>query len=381
MNNSLGIKKSPKDTKIVVAMSGGVDSSVVAGLMKEEGYNVTGITLKLYDDIKKSSEGRQCCAGQDILDAKRVSETLDIDHKILYYQKKFKAEVIDSFIDSYVAGETPIPCVQCNQTVKFRDLFKFAKELKADALVTGHYVMRHDNNGIGAMYRAEDKNRDQSYFLFSTTQKQLDYLRFPLGSINKSETRNIANKLKLNVASKPDSQDICFVPGGDYASVITKYRPQSFKKGDIFDINGKKLGSHNGIINYTIGQRKGIKISSQEPLYVIDIRANDNSIVVGSQDSLNIKKLYLRNINLLSDLKFFEKDIFIKVRSTGKLLKAKCVIKKESAIVEILEDEKGVSPGQACVFYLKDDLGERVLGGGWIDKTINKNLSTQLTDH
>ena len=217
MINSLGIKKSPKDTKVVVAMSGGVDSSVVAGLMKEQGYNVTGITLKLYDDSKTSVSGRQCCAGRDIIDAKRVSETLNIDHKILYYQKKFKTEVIDSFINSYVAGETPIPCVQCNQTVKFRDLFRFSKELKADALITGHYVLRHENNGSGVMYRAEDKERDQSYFLFSTTQSQLDYLRFPLGLINKSETRNIANKLNLNVATKPDSQDICFVPNGNYA--------------------------------------------------------------------------------------------------------------------------------------------------------------------
>jgi len=381
MINSLGIKKSPKDTKIVVAMSGGVDSSVVAGLMREEGYNVTGITLKLYDDAKISSNRRQCCAGQDIIDAKRVSETLDIEHKILYYQKKFKAEVIDSFIDSYVAGETPIPCIQCNQTVKFRDLFRFAKESKADALVTGHYVLRHEHNGEGAMYRAEDKDRDQSYFLFSTTQKQLDYLRFPLGFINKSETRKIADKLKLNVAEKPDSQDICFVPNGDYASVIEKYKPQSFKKGDIFDLEGKKLGSHDGIINYTIGQRRGIKISSTDPLYVVDIRAKDNSIIVGPQDCLNINKLYLRNINLLSDTGAFEKDIFIKVRSTGKLLKAKAGIKEDSAIVEILQDEKGISPGQACVFYSKDDLGERVLGGGWIDKTVNKNLSTQPTNH
>jgi len=381
MINSLGIKKSPKDTKIVVAMSGGVDSSVVAGLMKEEGYNVIGITLKLYDDIKPSTKGRQCCAGQDIIDAKRVSETLDIEHKILYYQKKFKTEVIDSFIDSYVAGETPIPCVQCNQTVKFRDLFKFAKESKADALVTGHYVLRHQHNGGGAMYRAEDKDRDQSYFLFSTTQKQLDYLRFPLGSINKPETRKIAEKLKLNVAKKPDSQDICFVPNGDYASVIEKYRPQSFKKGDIFDLNGKKLGSHEGIINYTIGQRKGIKISSKEPLYVIDIRAKENSIIVGPQDCLNIKKIYLRNINLLSGIENFEKNIFIKVRSTGKLLKSKVEIQNNSAIVQILQDEKGISPGQACVFYSKDNFGERVLGGGWIEKTTNKNLSTQLTNH
>ena len=379
MINSLGIKKSPKDTKIVVAMSGGVDSSVVAGLMREEGYNVTGITLKLYDGVKSSNNTRQCCAGQDIIDAKRVSETLDIQHKILYYQKKFKTEVIDSFIDSYVAGETPIPCVQCNQTVKFRDLFKFSKELKADALVTGHYVLRREHNGEGTMYRAEDKDRDQSYFLFSTTQKQLDYIRFPLGSINKSETRAIANRLKLSVATKPDSQDICFVPNGDYASVIEKYRPESFKKGDILDLNGKKLGSHEGIINYTIGQRKGIKISDKDPLYVIDIRAKDNSIIVGPQDCLNIKKLHLRNINLLSDVDIFKKNIFIKVRSTGRLLPANVKIKKDSATVEILQDEKGISPGQACVFYSKSNLGERVLGGGWIDKTTNKNLSTQPT--
>ena len=376
MINSLGIKKSPKNTKVVVAMSGGVDSSVVAGLLKEQGYNVTGITLKLYDDSKIPTNGRQCCAGRDIIDAKRVSETLNIEHKILYYQKKFKAEVIDSFIDSYVSGETPIPCVQCNQTVKFRDLFKFSKELKADALVTGHYVLRRENNGSGAMYRAEDKERDQSYFLFSTTQQQLDYLRFPLGSIKKSETRNVANKLKLNVATKPDSQDICFVPNGNYASVIEKYRPQSFKKGDILDINGNKLGTHNGIINYTIGQRKGIKISSTDPLYVVDIRAIDNTIIVGKQDFLNIKKLYLRNVNLLSDVKCFEKEVFIKVRSTGKLLKSKITINKDKTVVKILQDEKGISPGQACVFYSKDKLGERVLGGGWIDKAINKNLST-----
>ena len=379
MINSLGIKKLPRDTKIVVAMSGGVDSSVVAGLMKEEGYNVTGITLKLYDDAKPSSSGRQCCSGKDIIDAKRVSETLDIEHKILYYQKKFRSEVIDSFIDSYVAGETPIPCVQCNQTVKFRDLFKFAKELEADALVTGHYVIRNEQNGKGKMYRAKDSDRDQSYFLFSTTQEQLNYLRFPLGSVNKSETRKIANKLNLNVAQKPDSQDICFVPNGDYASVIEKYRPQSFKKGDIFNLQGEKLGFHDGIINYTIGQRKGIKISNKEPLYVVDIRAKDNSIVVGSQDCLNVKKLYLRNINLLSDPIILEENIFIKVRSTGKLLKAKVTIKKDSGIVEILQDEKGISPGQACVFYSRDNFGERVLGGGWIKKTVNKNLSTQPT--
>ncbi len=377
--NSLGINKLKKDTKVVVAMSGGVDSSVVAALMKQEGYDVTGITLKLYDDNKQSKEGRQCCAGQDILDAKRVSENININHKILFYQKKFKSEVIDSFIDSYTAGETPIPCVQCNQTVKFRDLFKYAKELKADALVTGHYVSRIQTNGHANMYRAKDHNRDQSYFLFSTTQEQLDYLRFPLGEIDKSETRAIAEKLKLNVATKPDSQDICFVPNGDYASVIKKFRPESFKSGKILDIEGKQIGEHDGIINYTIGQRKGIKISNRSPLYVVNIDADNNSIVVGEKEYLEVKKIKLRDLNILGSEKEFKDVINIKVRSTGRLLKAKINILKTSADVEILDKETGISPGQACVFYSKDDIGDKVLGGGWIHRTFNKNLSTKLT--
>ena len=376
MINSLGIKKPPKKTKVVVAMSGGVDSSVVAGLMKDEGYNVTGITLKLYDDSKASKEGRQCCAGQDIIDAKRVSEHLNINHKILFYQKKFKEEVIDSFIDSYVAGETPIPCVQCNQTVKFRDLFKYAKDLNADALVTGHYVTRLQNNGTANMYRAKDVNRDQSYFLFSTTQEQLDYLRFPLGEIEKEETRNIANRLSLNVADKPDSQDICFVPNGDYSSVIKKFRPESFKAGDILDLSGKKLGEHEGVINYTIGQRKGIKISNIDPLYVVNIDAEKSRIIVGPKESLIIQNLQLRDLNLLGSKKDFDQIIFIKVRSTGKLLKAKIKINNRAANVEIIDGEAGISPGQACVFYSKDDYGDKLLGGGWIYKSTNNNLST-----
>ncbi len=374
--NSLGINKSKKETKVVVAMSGGVDSSVVAALMKEEGYDVKGITLKLYDDTKQSKGGRQCCAGQDIMDAKRVSEKININHEILYYQKKFKSEVIDSFIDSYAAGETPIPCVQCNQTVKFRDLFKYAKDFKADALVTGHYVSRIQKNGHASMYRAKDINRDQSYFLFSTTQEQLDYLRFPLGEIDKSETRSIAKKLNLNVANKPDSQDICFVPNGDYSSVIKKYRPESFQKGDIVDLNGDKIGEHQGIINYTIGQRKGIKISSEKPLYVININANENKVIVGNKENLEIKEIQLRELNILANKDEFNEVINIKVRSTGRLLKAKINLIKDYAQVEILDKETGISPGQACVFYSKDSFGDKVLGGGWIDKTFNNKLST-----
>ena len=374
--NSLGINKSKKETKVVVAMSGGVDSSVVAALMKQEGYDVTGITLKLYDDAKQSKAGRQCCAGQDIMDAKRVSEKININHEILYYQKKFKSDVIDSFIDSYAAGETPIPCVQCNQSVKFRDLFKYAKDLKADALVTGHYVSRIKKNGHASMYRAKDNNRDQSYFLFSTTQEQLDYLRFPLGEIEKFETRSIAKKLDLNVAEKPDSQDICFVPNGDYSSVIKKFRPESFKKGKIIDLSGKQIGEHDGIINYTIGQRKGIKISSAKPLYVVNINADKNTIIVGYKENLEIEEIKLRNLNILGSKKEFEDIINIKVRSTGRLLKAKITISDNQAIVKILEKETGISPGQACVFYSKDDLGDKVLGGGWIDWTINNKLST-----
>ena len=331
------------------------------------------------DDTKQSKEGRQCCAGQDILDAKRVSENINIDHKILFYQKKFKSEVIDSFIDSYAAGETPIPCVQCNQTVKFRDLFKYAKDLKADALITGHYVSRVQKNGHGHMYKAKDRNRDQSYFLFSTSQEQLDYLRFPLGEIDKSETRTIAEKLQLNVATKPDSQDICFVPNGDYASVIKKFRPESFKPGKIIDIDGNQIGDHEGIINYTIGQRKGIKIASNKPLYVVNIDADKNTIVVGSKDCLEVKYIKLRDLNILGLKKEFNEVINIKVRSTGRLLKAKVNLLENSADIEILDKETGISPGQACVFYLQDDIGDKVLGGGWIHKTFNKNLSTKLT--
>ena len=365
--NSIGIAKDPKDTLVVVAMSGGVDSSTVAAMMKNEGYNVIGITLKLYNDNKEKAQAKQCCAGQDIMDAKRVADKLKIEHKILYYQKKFKEGVIDNFIESYLNGETPIPCVQCNQTVKFTDLFEEAKNLNADALVTGHYVKSVTEGNNTEMYRGIDTNRDQSYFLFNTTKEQLNFLRFPLGNLLKDETRDIARKLELNVADKPDSQDICFVPNGDYASVIEKFRPNSFKKGNIKSMNGKVIGVHDGIINYTIGQRKGIKISDKDPLYVVKIIADKNEIIVGGKEHLAKTKIDLKNLNIITnDKKDFQKELFVKVRSTGKLIKAKIQIKDTAANVDLLEEEYGIAPGQACVFYSKNDLGYKVLGGGWI---------------
>ena len=365
--NSIGLKKKPSDTTVVVAMSGGVDSSTVAGMMKKEGYKVIGITLKLYDDSKEVATSKQCCSGQDVMDAKRVANKLNIEHKVLYYQNKFRQGVIDNFIDSYLKGETPIPCVQCNQTVKFKDLFEVSKDLKADAMITGHYVKSITSDNQTSMYRAIDENRDQSYFLFSTTKDQLNYLRFPLGGMLKNETREIASRLELNVADKPDSQDICFVPNGNYASVIQKFRPGSLQKGNIKDLNGKVLGVHDGIINFTVGQRKGIKVPNQDPLYVVKVDSVKNEIIVGTKDKLGKKDIFLDNINLLVDKSEFDNKILVKVRSTGKLLKAKIFLKNlKSAEVKLDILEDGISPGQACVFYKKDEIGHKVLGGGWI---------------
>ena len=366
--NSIGLLKKPSQTKVVVAMSGGVDSSTVAGIMKKEGYNVIGITLKLYDDGKEVATSKQCCSGQDIMDAKRVANKLNIDHKILYYQNKFKQGVIDNFVESYLKGETPIPCVQCNQTVKFKDLLEVSKELKADALITGHYVKSITSGSETNMYRAVDENRDQSYFLFNTTREQLNYLRFPLGGMLKDETRSVAKKLDLNVADKPDSQDICFVPNGNYASVIRKFKPNSFKRGNIKNLDGKVIGVHDGIINFTIGQRKGIKVSDTEPLYVLQIDSSKNEIIAGPREKLGKKNIKVNNLNLLTNKNNLKKDILIKVRSTGKLLDANIILKENnSAEVNLKEFEDGIAPGQACVFYNKDEIGTKMLGGGWIE--------------
>ena len=365
----IGSGKSNEKTKVVVAMSGGVDSSVAASIIKEHGYDVVGITLQLFDYGKIGKTKGTCCAGKDIYDAKKVCDKIKIEHQVMNYEDIFNEEVIEKFADSYIKGETPVPCIDCNQTVKFRDLFKFAKKLNADALVTGHYVKRIDKE-YPKMYRPNDLDRDQSYFLFSTTQEQLEYLRFPLANLSKKETREIAKKMNLIVANKPDSQDICFVPSGNYKKIIEKLRPESFKKGNIVDKNGKILGYHNGIVNYTIGQRKGIKISNAEPLFVMKLDTDKNEVVVGNKKDLLVNKIFLRDLNFLTRNKEdLNNDIMVKVRSTGKLLNCKFNNVRNEILLD--KGEEGVSPGQACVFYKEDSDGTRVLGGGWIKKTEN----------
>ncbi|PJI43380.1 tRNA 2-thiouridine(34) synthase MnmA [Ferrovibrio sp.] len=364
--NSLGFAKAPADTRVVVAMSGGVDSSVVAGLLKRQGYDVIGITLQLYDHGAAIAKKGACCAGQDIHDARMVSERLNIPHYVLDYESRFRQAVIDEFADSYVRGETPIPCIRCNQRVKFRDLLETARDLEADCLATGHYVQRVvGEDGRGQLLRGSDPRRDQSYFLYTTTQEQLDFLRFPLGHLEKPDVRKLAEEFGLIVADKPDSQDICFVPNGDYASVVSKLRPEAAEPGEILHVDGSVLGKHDGVIHFTVGQRKGLGIAAAEPLYVVRLDAATRRVVVGPREALARKVVALRELNWLSGpIPAEGLDVTVKLRSAQPAVAARifAASEKATARLELYSAEYGVAPGQAGVVYA----GDRLLGGGWI---------------
>ncbi len=368
--NSLGFAKPPSETRVVVAMSGGVDSSVVAAELAAEGYDVVGVTLQLYDHGAALAKKGACCAGIDIHDARRVAEEMGFPHYVLDYENIFRETVIDEFADSYLAGATPVPCIRCNERVKFKDLLATARDLDADCMATGHYIQRKGGLTGAELHMAADPTRDQSYFLFPTTQEQLDFLRFPLGHLqSKAETRALAVKHGLAVADKPDSQDICFVPDGNYAALIEKLRPEAASPGNIVDLDGNVLGQHRGVIHYTIGQRRGLGIGGPAgPMYVIKLDADSREVVVGPKEALSTRIVPVREINWLGDAPFDSQDewhLAVKVRSTRPPRAA--IVRPLSATtaeVELLEPEEGVSPGQACVFY--EDGGSRIFGGGWI---------------
>ncbi|SDJ43426.1 tRNA 2-thiouridine(34) synthase MnmA [Salipiger marinus] len=368
--NSLGLPKPPAETRVVVAMSGGVDSSVVAAMLAEEGYDVVGVTLQLYDHGAALAKKGACCAGVDIHDARRVAEQMGFPHYVLDYENIFKDAVIEEFAESYLGGATPVPCIRCNERVKFKDLLETAKDLDADCMATGHYIQRKLGEHGPELHSAADANRDQSYFLFSTTPDQLEFLRFPLGHLqSKAETRALAAKYGLTVADKPDSQDICFVPDGNYAGVIEKLRPGSVAPGEIVHADGRVLGHHKGVIHYTIGQRRGLGIGGlDEPLYVVKLDVDSRRVVVGPKEMLSTRTVPVREINWLGDVPLASRTewhVSVKVRSTRPPREAILRARPDgTAEVELLTPEEGVSPGQACVFY--ETGGTRILGGGWI---------------
>lgn len=382
MTNSLGFDKEPKNTRVVVAMSGGVDSSVTAALLHEQGYQVVGITLQLYDFGEALKKKGACCAGQDIYDAKRVAEKLGFEHYVLNYQSRFKDNVIEDFVDSYLKGETPIPCVKCNQNVKFKDLLQTAQDLGADCMATGHYIQRFGGLKNAELHRAIDPTKDQSYFLFATTQEQLDFLRFPLGGWTKDITRGHAERFGLSVADKPDSQDICFVPNGSYAKVVEKFRPGAMSPGNIVHIDGRVLGTHDGIINYTVGQRRGLGIGgghteNNTPLFVVGLRVDKNEVVVGPYEALARDTIYMKECNwLVSDIPGDGLDVEVKLRSAqpplpARLYKDRTLAEGKQDRVVLASPAFGVAAGQACVAYI----GNRVLGGGWITGADNQSIS------
>ncbi len=365
---NIGPESARASQRVVVAMSGGVDSSVAAALVKRAGYDTVGVTLQLYDHGEAISRKGACCAGQDIHDARTVAAGLDIPHYVLDYESRFRESVMDEFVDSYLAGNTPIPCIRCNETVKFRDLLGMAKELGAVAMVTGHYIATRRGADGWEMHRPVDLARDQSYFLFSTTQEQLDFLRFPLAELTKDEIRDFAGQLGLVVAEKPDSQDICFVPNGDYAGVIKRLRPDCSLPGEILHMDGTVLGQHQGVLHYTVGQRRGLGVAVGDPLYVVSIDADARQVIVGPREALARQKILLSEVNWLGGDASQALDVRVRIRSTSEPAAAQITLTGAGqAEIHLATAEEGVSPGQACVFYAADE--ERLLGGGWIAST------------